>query len=351
MDKKRIGVIFGGISTEHDVSVVSGTDVMRNIDKDKYEVWPIYIDEEGTWHEYKLTEKIFKVGDKIIEKNPIENICEYLKKVDVIFPVLHGLGGEDGSIQGMLELFNIPYVGSKVLGSSVCMDKVYAKVIFDKAKLLQSKYIYIRKYKENYIFIDENFNEKICEIDEIIKIADENIKTYPMFVKPSNSGSSVGISKATNREELKNAIEYAAKFDNKILIEEGINGREIESAVLGNEEPIVSVLGEALAADTFYSFDAKYMNQESRTEIPAKLPEELVKEIQKLAKKAYKAADCRGFARIDFFVDEKNEKIYINEINTIPGFTQISMYPKLIEKTGISYKDLLTKLIEFATEE
>lgn len=350
MNKKKVGVIFGGTSTEHDVSVVSGTDIMRNIDKEKYEIFPIYIDEEGIWHEYELTDKVYKVGEKVTEKNPIKNICEYLKKVDIVFPVLHGLGGEDGSIQGMLELLNIPYVGSKILGSSVCMDKVYAKIIFDKANLLQAKYIYIRKYKDNYIYVDKNFNEKIYKIEEIIEIANENI-TYPMFVKPSNSGSSVGISKATNSEELKNAIEHAAMFDKKILIEEGINGREIESAVLGNEDLMVSVLGEVHAAETFYSFDAKYMNQESKTEIPAKLPENLVKEIQKLAQKAYKAADCRGFSRIDFFVDEKNEKIYINEINTIPGFTQISMYPKLIEKSGISYKELLTKLIELAVEE
>lgn len=347
MNRKKVGVIFGGISTEHDVSVVSGTDIMRNIDKDKYEVIPIYIDEEGNWHEYKLTDKIFKVGDKITEKNPIENICEYLKKVDVVFPVLHGLGGEDGSIQGMLELLKIPYVGSKVLGSSVCMDKVYAKIIFEKAGLLQTKYLYIRKYKENYIYVKQNFDEEKCTIDEIVKIADEQLK-YPMFIKPSNSGSSVGISKATNKEELKKAIEYASKYDKKILIEEGINAREIECAVLGNEELKASILGEVLAADTFYSFDAKYMNQESRTEMPAKLSENLTKQVQELAKKAYKAADCKGLSRVDFFVDDELERIYINEINTIPGFTQISMYPKLLEKTGIPYKELLTSLIELA---
>lgn len=347
MNRKKVGVIFGGISTEHDVSVVSGTDIMRNIDKDKYEVVPIYIDEEGNWHEYKLTDRIFKVGDKITEKNPIENICEYLKKVDVIFPVLHGLGGEDGTIQGMLELLKIPYVGSKVLGSSVCMDKVYAKIIFEKAGILQTKHLYIRKYKENYIYVKSNFDEEICTIDEIVKIADEQLK-YPMFIKPSNSGSSVGINKARNKEELKKAIEYASKYDKKILIEEGINAREIECAVLGNEELTASILGEVLAADTFYSFDAKYMNQESRTEMPAKLPEKLTKQVQELAKKAYKAADCKGLSRVDFFVDEKLEKIYINEINTIPGFTQISMYPKLLEKTGIPYKEVLSKLIELA---
>ena len=347
MSKLKVGVIFGGTSTEHDVSIVSGTDIMRNMDKMKYEIFPIYIDEKGDWYEYELTDEIFKVGDKIIAKDKIENICNYLKSLDVVFPVLHGLGGEDGTIQGMLELLKIPYVGSKVLGSSICMDKVYAKIIFEKANLLQAKYIYIRKYKENYIYVDENLNEKICSIDEMVNMAEGQIK-YPMFVKPSNSGSSVGINKASNKEELKSAIEYAAKYDRKILIEEGIEGREIESAVLGNEELTVSILGEVLAADTFYSFDAKYMNQESKTEMPAKLSEKLTKEVQRLAQKAYKAADCKGLSRIDFFVDEKNEKVYINEINTIPGFTQISMYPKLLEKTGISYKELLTKLIELA---
>lgn len=347
MSKLKLGVVFGGISTEHDVSVVSGTDVMRNIDKNKYEVFPIYIDEQGIWYKYELTYKEFRVGDKITPNEKIENICEYLKQLDVVFPVLHGLGGEDGTIQGMLELLNIPYVGSKVLGSSICMDKVYAKIVFDKAQLLQASYIYIKKYKENYIYVNENFEEKICTLEEITDIADKKI-TYPMFIKPSNSGSSVGIKKAKNKAELKNAIDYAAKFDRKILIEEGINGREIECAVLGNEELTASVLGEILAADTFYSFDAKYNNQASKTVMPAKLPEHLSKKIQELAKKAYKAADCKGLSRVDFFVDEKNEKIYINEINTIPGFTQISMYPKLLEKTGISYKELLTRLIELA---
>lgn len=349
MNKIKVGVIFGGTSTEHDVSVVSGTDIMRNMDKTKYEIFPIYIDEDGIWNKYELIEKEYKVGDKIKINNPINNIVEYLKKLDVVFPVLHGLYGEDGTIQGMLELLKIPYVGSKVLGSSICMDKVYAKIVFDKANLLQAKYIYIRKNKENYIYVDENFNEKIYAIDEIVEIANEKIN-YPMFIKPSNSGSSVGITKATTKEELKEAIEYAAEFDKKILIEEGIVGREIESAVLGNEELTVSILGEILAADTFYSFDAKYMNQESKTEMPARLSEKLTKQVQELAKKAYKAADCKGLSRIDFFVDEKNEKIYINEINTIPGFTQISMYPKLLEKTGISYKELINKLIELALE-
>lgn len=344
---KKLGVIFGGVSTEHDVSIVSGTSVIKNLDKNKYEVYPIYINEQGEWFKYEYTEKEYKVGDKIEAKEKIENICEYLKKLDVVFPVLHGLGGEDGSLQGMLELLKIPYVGSKVLGSCICMDKVYAKIIFEKANIPQAEYVYIRKNKENYIYIEKDFSEENYNIFEITQKIIEKLE-FPMFIKPSNSGSSVGINKANNISELKEYIEYASKFDNKILIEENIEGREIECAVLGNEEVEASILGEIVAADKFYSFDAKYNNEESKTIIPAELPEKLTQKVRKTAKKAYKAADCKGLSRVDFFVDDKNEKIYINEINTLPGFTQISMYPKLWEKTGLSYSKLLDKLIELA---
>jgi len=349
MNKIKLGVIFGGISTEHDVSIVSGTDVIKNLNKEKYDITPIYIDENGNWYKYEIENKEIKVGDKITVNEKIENICGYLKTLNVVFPVLHGLGGEDGSLQGMLELLNIPYVGSKILGSSICMDKVYAKIVFEKANLLQVKYEYIRKYNNEYIYIDNNFNEKICNIEDIVKNIENNLN-YPVFIKPSNSGSSVGINKANNSEELKNAIEYASKYDKKIIIEEGINAREIECAVLGNEDVKASILGEVLAADTFYSFDAKYKNAESKTIMPADLPETLANEVRKLAIKAYKAADCKGLSRVDFFVDDKNEKIYINEINTIPGFTQISMYPKLWQKTDLPYEKLLDELIELALE-
>ena len=347
MEKLKIGVIFGGISTEHDVSIVSGMAVMKNLDKNKYEIYPIYISNQGEWYKYEYTEKEFKVGDKVEVKDKIENICEYLKKLYVVFPVLHGLGGEDGSLQGMLELLKVPYVGSKILGSSICMDKAYAKIIFEKANIPQARYVYIRKNKENYIYVDEDFSEENHNIFEITKKITEELE-FPMFIKPSNSGSSVGINKANNITELKEYIEYAAQFDNKILIEENINGREIECAVLGNEEVEASILGEILAADKFYSFDAKYNNQESKTIMPADLPENLTNKVRELAKKAYKAADCKGLARVDFFVDDKKDKIYINEINTLPGFTQISMYPKLWEKTGLKYADLLDRLIDLA---
>ena len=350
MGKIKLGVIFGGTSTEHDVSIVSGTSVISNLNKEKYEIYPIYIDKNGTWHEFIDNNKKYSVGEPIEGINKIENIYEYLKNIDVVFPVLHGLGGEDGSIQGMLEILKIPYVGTKILGSSICMDKAYAKIIFEKAKILQAKYIYIKKHGENYIYVNEDFTEKIYSLSEIAQKISEKIE-FPMFIKPSNSGSSVGINKAKNIEELKDFIEYASKYDKKILIEENITGREIECAILGNEEVYASVLGEIMSAENFYSFDAKYKNKESKTIIPAKIPEKLANKIKETAKKAYKAADCKGLSRVDFFVDEKSEKIYINEINTMPGFTEISMYPKLWKETGINYKELLDKIIELAIKE
>ena len=347
MGRTKLGVIFGGTSTEHNVSIVSGTSIIKNLNKEKYEIYPIYIDLKGEWFKYTYNNEEFKVGDEIIGTEKIENIVKYLKELDIVFPVLHGLYGEDGTIQGMLELLKIPYVGTKVLGSSICMDKAYAKVIFDKANISQAEYIYIRKYNDKYIYIEKDFTEEILDINGIIKNVSDKIK-FPMFVKPSNAGSSVGISKVENETELIKAIEYAGKFDNKILIEEGIQGREVECAVIGNEEVQTSCLGEILSADEFYSFNAKYQNQKSKTVIPADLPEELSNKVRKIAKKAYKATDCKGLARVDFFVGDKNNKIYINEINTIPGFTQISMYPKLWEQTGVNYSDLLDKLIELA---
>ena len=336
MQKTRIGVIFGGMSTENEVSVVSAKSIMENLNKDKYEIFPIYIGKDGTWYEQKEN-----------KQNEIENVIKYLKQLDILFPVLHGLYGEDGTIQGLFELIKKPYVGCGVLASSIGMDKAYTKIIFEKAGLKQAKCEYIRKYKndDNYIYIDKTFDEKNMSLEEITEQIEKNIK-YPMFVKPSNSGSSVGINKAKNKDELKNAIKYASEFDTKILIEQGIIGREVECAVSGNEEVIASVVGEVKSAEEFYSYDAKYNNENSKTEIPAKISEELSDEIRKQAIKAFKAIDGKGLARVDFFIEKETEKIYINEINTMPGFTSISMYPKLFEKAGISYQELLDKLIE-----
>lgn len=340
MKKLKLGVIFGGMSTENEVSCVSGTSVIKNLNKEKYEIFPIFIDKNGNWFQVDNIEKLE-------EKRSIDNVIKLLKNFDVVFPVLHGLYGEDGTIQGLFELLKIPYVGCGVLASSVGMDKVYSKIIFDKAGINQTKYEYIRKDNDNYIYIDKNFNEKILKLEDITKIIIEKLK-YPMFVKPSNSGSSVGINKVNNEKELKNAIEEASKFDKKILIEEGIIGKEVECAVLGNEEVSSSCVGEIKAADEFYSYDAKYNNQESKTLIPAEISKEKSEEVQKLAIKAFKAIDGKGLSRVDFFIEKDTQTVYINEINTLPGFTSISMYPKLFDAVGIGYTELLDKIIELA---
>ena len=348
MKKIKLGVIFGGMSTENEVSCVSGISVIKHLNHDKYEISPIYIDKTGEWFKIKIDE-IEKEGKELENREKISNIVEYIKTMEVIFPVLHGLYGEDGTIQGFLELLKIPYVGCGVLASSVGMDKAYTKVIFDKANINQTKYAYIRKYNEKYIYVDDEFDEEILEIDEILKNVISKLK-FQMFIKPSNSGSSVGINKAHNFEELKFAVEEAAKYDNKILIEEGIFGREVECAVLGNEDVISSCVGEIKSADEFYTYDAKYNNQESKTIIPADISKEKSEEIQRLAIKAFKAVDGKGLSRVDFFVENETQKVYINEINTLPGFTNISMYPKLFAQVGINYSKLLDKLIELALE-
>ena len=349
MEKIKVGVIFGGMSTENEVSVVSAGSILGNIDRKKFEVFPIYIDKQGKWYIFIEDGKKRELGAEVENIIEIENIEEYLQKLDVVFPVLHGLYGEDGTIQGLFELLKIPYVGCRVLASSVGMDKVYTKIVFEKAGLNQTPYEYVRKYKDTYIYIDKNFNEKILDLKEIAKKITENLE-FPMFVKPSNSGSSVGVKKAESEKELIENIEYASEFDNKILIEQGINGREIECAVLGNEEVIASCVGEIKSADEFYSYDAKYKNEESKTEIPAEIPEEISEEIRKQAIKAFKAIDGKGLSRVDFFVENKTNKIIINEINTMPGFTSISMYPKMFEKSGIPYRELITRLINLSLE-
>ena len=348
----KLAVIFGGVSTEHDVSVVSGTSVIKNLNKEKYDITPIYIDTDGTWYRYQKNINdidILPIGEKVTELEKIENVMEVLRSQDVIFPVLHGLYGEDGTIQGLFELLKVPYVGCGVLASSACMDKVYTKVILDKAGIKQAKSEYIRKYKDKYIYIDKSFNEKICTLDEVCEIVEKTLK-YPMFIKPSRSGSSVGVNKANNMEELKNAIDFASKYDKKILVEQGIFGHEVECAVLGNEDVKASSVGEIKSADEFYDFDSKYINSESKTVIPAEIPEEKIQEIRKIAVKAFKAVDGKGISRVDFFVENETGNVILNEINTLPGFTNISMYPKLFEHAGIKYSELLDKLIEFAVE-
>ena len=330
----KLGVIYGGISTEHDVSEMSAKSVIENLDKEKYEIHEIYINKYGKWFE-----------NKDGEKEEIYNLVWTLKDLDVVFPVLHGLGGEDGTIQGMLEMLKIPYVGCGVLASSVGMDKVYTKIIFEKAGIPEAPYIYIKKNEDGYVIINENFEEEEFNIEKI----NDKLK-FPMFVKPSNSGSSVGVKKATNNGELKMAIENAGQYDCKILVEQGIDGKEVECAILDGKEILASTVGEIMSAEEFYSFDAKYNIPESKNVIPANIEESQIEEIRELAVRAFKAIDGKGLARVDFFVEKETNKIYINEINTMPGFTKISMYPKLFEAVGISYSDLLDKLIENAIE-
>ena len=335
MSKIKLGVVYGGISTEHEVSIKSAKSVIENLNKDKYEIFEVYIEKNGNWFNSK--------------KEPLENISRFLKNLDVVFPVLHGIGGEDGSIQGFFEMLGIPYVGAGILSSANGMDKVYSKIIFERAKIPQAKYVYIKNSGDNYTYVSDDFEEKTGTIKEISEKVTQKIK-FPMFVKPSNSGSSVGIRKVHDLAELQEAIKYAAEFDKKILVEENIEGREIECAVLGNNEPKASCIGEIKAADDFYSYDAKYNNTESKTEIPKDISKQLQEKVRMLAIKAYKALDCKGLSRVDFFVNTETEKIYINEINTMPGFTKISMYPKLWEYSGLPYSDLLDELIKLALE-
>ena len=327
---KTIGIIYGGISTEHDISIMSAKSVISNLKKEKYKIKELYINKYGKW---------FEIIDG--KKEEIYNLIWVLKDLDIAFPVLHGIGGEDGTIQGMLEILGIPYVGCGVFASSVGMDKIYTKILFEKAEIPQTPYVYVKNIKDNYVIINEKFDEEEFEIKKIT----DKIK-FPMFVKPSNSGSSVGVKKATNIEELKLAIENAGHYDNKILIEQGIDGKEVECAVLDVGEPIASTVGEIQSAEEFYSYDAKYNNSESKTIIPAKIEKKQIEEIKRLAIKAFKIIDGRHLSRVDFFIEKETNKIYINEINTMPGFTQISMYPKLFEAVGIKYSELLDKLIE-----
>lgn len=330
----RLGIIYGGISTEHDISVMSAKSIIENLDKGKYEIYEIYINEYGKWFQNSNG-----------EKEEISNLVWYLKDLDVVFPVLHGLGGEDGTIQGMFEMLKIPYVGCGVFASSIGMDKVYTKAIFEKAGIEQVPYMYIKKNENGYVIINEKFEEEDFKIEKI-----SNKIKFPMFVKPSNSGSSIGVKKATNNSELKMAIEHAAEYDNKILVEQGISAREIECAILEDKEIIASTVGEIISAEGFYSFDAKYNIPESKTIIPAEIEEKQIEEIRKIAIKAFKAIDGKGLARVDFFLEKETNKIYLNEINTMPGFTKISMYPKLFEAVGITYSELLDKLIENAMQ-
>jgi D-alanine-D-alanine ligase len=388
MKKIRVGILFGGRSGEHEVSLLSAASVFNAIDKNKYEVVPIGITKQGQWVTATDAERLLKGEFSHSQERPLRagdpettagaallangeavvfppepqkgggsltafqadaathgltrRAADRAINVDVIFPVLHGTFGEDGTIQGLLELADIAYVGAGVLGSAAGMDKDIMKSLFRAAGLPIVKHVTTLR------------SQWEAEPKKVQKQVESKLK-YPVFVKPANLGSSVGISKAHDRKELGPAIDEAAKFDRKIVIEQGVGGkkqkaREIECAVLGNDKPAASVAGEIVPSKEFYDYDAKYLDEGSQLMIPAKLTKAESKKIQELAIAAFQAVDCSGLARVDFLMEPNTRKIYLNEINTMPGFTAISMYPKLWAATGVTYPDLIEKLIELGLE-
>ena len=352
--KLRVGVVFGGRSAEHEVSLVSATSVMNALDKSKFEIVPIGITPAGKWISSRECLRLLKEG--VLPDNYPESILlpdpdhhglvpvrkepqhGGTKKIDVIFPLVHGTFGEDGTIQGLFELAGIPYVGAGVLGSAVGMDKVVAKQLCETDGIPVSPYVW---------FMDGEYKR---DPKEIIRKIERHL-AYPMFVKPVNSGSSVGISKVRTRSGLRKGIELAMAYDIKILVERSIEqSREIEMSVLGNDDQIASVAGEILSSNEFYDYDAKYVDGKSRSVIPAPRPSATQRLLQDYSVRAFKILSCSGMARIDFLVVRRSLKIYLNEINTIPGFTSISMYPKLWAASGLEYADLIDRLIQLGIE-
>jgi D-alanine-D-alanine ligase len=388
MKKLRVGVLFGGRSGEHEVSLLSAASILQAIDKDKYEVVPIGISKEGRWLTPAHAERLLRgesphknaegesgrhlragdpeatPGAAVLAKGeavivppvpqsdgliPFESAAspgtvpaEHEIAVDVIFPVLHGTFGEDGTIQGLLELADIPYVGAGVLGSAAGMDKDVMKKLFAAAGLPIVKHVtFLRGEWE------KNAKKVTREIESKLK--------YPVFVKPANLGSSVGISKVRERKELAAAIATAAAFDRKIVVEQGVGGkkhkaREVECSVLGNDSPQASTVGEIVPVAEFYDYKAKYLDEGSQLLIPARITKKQMKDVQQMAVRAFLAVDCSGLARVDFLMDPKGGRIYLNEINTMPGFTSISMYPKLWAASGVGYQELIDRLIQLALE-
>lgn len=352
--KLRIGVIFGGRSGEHEISLVSSRHILDVLDPKKYQVIQIGITKKGNWivgdgvwdalSEDKVQEMQTAAMLPIPDRTDIytidvlddKEVLNVFAEVDVIFPVLHGTFGEDGTLQGLLDLADIAYVGAGVLGSAVGMDKALFKDVMIAHQIPVVPALLVRRF----------------ELEDMGKVLDrvEEFSRYPVFVKPANMGSSVGVHKCRDVEEAALGLEDAARYDRRILIEKGINAREIELSVLGNDQPRVSVPGEIRPQAEFYSYQAKYHDEGSELIIPAPLSEEKTALFQKFALKAYRAVDCAGMARVDFLLDKDTNQIYINELNTIPGFTPISMYPKLWEASGLSYEDLIDELIQLALE-
>lgn len=329
MSKIKLGLIYGGVSTEHEVSISSYESIIKNIDKDKYEITSFYISKDGTW---------FTDGKRT------KDVFNSLKEMDCVFPILHGKNGEDGNIAGMLEIIGVAYVGCKTLSSAICMDKVITKKLLEKANINVSKYMFIKKLNDNFYWVQDNYDYVLLD-KEILDLSVSTILNYPVVVKPSRSGSSVGVSVANDYLELENAINEASIYDEKILIEEFIDGKELEVAVLGNNDLIVSNIGNIIPDEIVYSYNSKY-KKNSKTVVLNTIEENLENKIKNIVLTTYKVLDCSGLARVDMFLI--GNEILVNEVNTMPGFTSISMYPKLMESINISYTDLIDRLISLS---
>ena len=353
MKKISVCVIFGGMSPEHDVSLRSAESVLNHLDPNKYNIVPVGITKTGDWYIFGGTDySLLPTGEWVNHPmnrraaiSPVyrqgllsfEGDCVVRERLDVVFPVLHGENGEDGAMQGLLQLAGIPYVGPHVSASAVSMDKTLTKLVIDSAAIRQAKWQLVRSFEL------ENRMERILDLIE-------GKFQYPVFVKPAGTGSSVGVSKAVDRTALEQALLEAGKFDEKILVEEFIHGREIEVAVMGNRNPVASICGEIDSGAEFYDYDAKYVTDTSTAYIPARIPEDVAEQVRELAVKAYTALGCQGLSRVDFFVTYDGNEVVFNEINTLPGFTSISMYPKLFAASGIPYDELVDELLRLALE-
>ncbi len=350
--KMKVLIVFGGVSSEHDVSLVSARSVNNNIPADKYDVLTMGITKEGVSYLYtgspdNLPEGKWLETPEYLERCVISPDREHhgiihigsgeTERVDVVFPVLHGKNGEDGTMQGLLEISGIPFVGCKTAASAVCMDKSLTNALLDYHKVSQAKWVAVNKF--DFTGEKEKFAREAADY-----------LGFPIFVKPANAGSSVGIRKASDIESLVDACDYAFEFDKKIVLEENITGAEVECAVLGNDEPIASTVGEIVPCNDFYDYDAKYIANATGLYIPARLPDEKIEEIRQKAVRIYKLLGCSGLTRVDFFVRESDGEVMLNELNTIPGFTSISMYPKLFAASGIEYPELIDRLIRYALE-
>ena len=353
MSKMNVCVLFGGMSPEHEVSLRSAESVLRNMDSEKYNIFPVGITKDGQWilfggDDYSLlpTGQWREHPDNCLATiSPIRGqglLCfrdgSYTQQqVDVVFPVLHGENGEDGAMQGLLQMAGIPYVGPHVAESAVSMDKTLTKLVADNAGVPQAAWQLVRSEELPY------------RMETILNSIEERF-SYPVFVKPAGTGSSVGVSKASDRQALEQALTFASQYDRKILVEEFIHGREVEVAVMGNQNPVASICGEIDSGAEFYDYDAKYISDTSVAYIPARISEEVAERVREQAIAVYSAIGCSGLSRVDFFVTYQDERIVFNEINTLPGFTSISMYPKLFCASGIAYQELIDQLLQLALE-